>query len=86
MLLYRLGVVPMFLFSGAFFPISQLPTPLEWVARLLPLTSGVDLLRDLVLGTPELGPDLLYIAYLALWVLAGFWLADRRLARRLGDG
>ncbi|HZG97466.1 MAG TPA: ABC transporter permease [Nocardioidaceae bacterium] len=86
MLLYRLGVVPMFLFSGAFFPISQLPTVLEWVARVLPLTSGVELLRDLVLGTPDLGRDLLYVAYLALWVLAGFWLADRRLARRLGDG
>jgi lipooligosaccharide transport system permease protein len=86
MLLYRLGVVPMFLFSGAFFPVSQLPTALEWLARALPLTSGVELLRDLVLGTPDLGRDLLYVAYLALWVLAGFRLADRRLARRLGDG
>jgi lipooligosaccharide transport system permease protein len=86
MLLYRLGVVPMFLFSGAFFPVSQLPTALEWLARLLPLTSGVELLRDLVLGTPELAVDLVYVGYLALWVLGGFWLADRRLARRLGDG
>ena len=86
MLLYRLGVVPMFLFSGAFFPVSQLPPALEWLARVLPLTSGVELLRDLVLGTPELGADLLHVAYLALWVLGGFWLADRRLARRLGDG
>jgi hypothetical protein len=56
------------------------------LARALPLTSGVELLRDLVLGTPDLGRDLLYVAYLALWVLAGFRLADRRLARRLGDG
>ena len=86
MLLYRLGVVPMFLFSGAFFPVSQLPIALEWMARVLPLTSGVELLRDLVLGTPDLGRDLLYVAYLTLWVLAGFWLADRRLAKRLGDG
>ena len=86
MLLYRLGVVPMFLFSGAFFPISQLPRGLEELARLLPLHSGVELLRDLVVGTPELVPDLLHVGYLALWVLGGFMLADRQLARRLGYG
>jgi lipooligosaccharide transport system permease protein len=86
MLLYRLGVVPMFLFSGAFFPVSQLPQALEWLARLLPLYHGVELVRGLVLGVPELWPDLLHVAYLGVWVVGGFLLADRQLARRLGDG
>ena len=35
----------MFLFSGAFFPISNLPPVLEWLARLTPLWHGVDLTR-----------------------------------------
>jgi len=84
MLLYRLGVVPMFLFSGAFFPVAQLPDPLQWLAELLPLYHGVELVRGLVLGTPEVWPDLLHVAYLLAWLLVGFWLADRQLARRLG--
>ncbi len=86
MLLYRLGVVPMFLFSGAFFPVSQLPGVLEQLAQVLPLYHGVELVRGLTLGRPELWPDVLHLAYLAAWLLAGWWLADRRLARRLGDG
>ncbi len=84
MLLFRLGVIPMFLFSGAFFPIDQLPDPLQWLAQVLPLYHGVELVRGLVLGTAELGPDLLSVAYLGAWLLGGFWLADRLLARRLG--
>ena len=84
MLFYRLGVVPMFLFSGAFFPVSQLPDPLEWLAQLLPLYHGVELVRDLTLGTPGLGADLLHAGYLALWCAVGLRLADRALTRRLG--
>lgn len=84
MLFYRLGVVPMFLFSGAFFPVSQLPDPLEWLAQLMPLYHGVELVRDLTLGTPDLLAELLHIGYLALWCAVGFVLADRALTRRLG--
>lgn len=84
MLLYRLGVVPMFLFSGAFFPVQQLPDPLQWLAQLMPLYHGVELVRGLVLGSPEAWPDLLHVAYLLVWLVVGCWLADRALARRLG--
>ncbi|MDQ3105795.1 MAG: ABC transporter permease [Actinomycetota bacterium] len=83
MLLYRVGVVPMFLFSGAFFPVSQLPDALEWLARLMPLYHGVELVRGLVLGTPELLGDLGHVGYLGVWCVGGFVLADRILARRL---
>ena len=86
MLLFRLGVIPMFLFSGAFFPISQLPDPLQWLAEVMPLYHGVELVRGLVLGTGELGPQLLHAGYLGCWLLGGFWLADRMLTRRLSDG
>ncbi len=85
MLLFRLGVIPMFLFSGAFFPVSQLPDLLRWLAQVLPLYHGVELLRGLVLGTPDLSADLFHVAYLAAFVAVGFWLADRGFARRLGQ-
>ena len=43
--LFRLGVFPLFLFSGAFFPIANLGTVGEWVAQLTPLWQGVNLSR-----------------------------------------
>ena len=52
-LIFRLGMIPLFLFSGAFFPISNLGPVMEWVARLTPLWQGVDLTRMLVLGTVD---------------------------------
>lgn len=80
---FRFLIVPMFLFSGTFFPISQLPDWLEAVAVLTPLWHGVELCRDLALGTPELLPSLGHIAYLALWIGVGFWWALRTFTRRL---
>lgn len=80
---FRLGVIPMFLFSGAFFPIANLPGWLEWVARLTPLWHGVDLTRTLTLGTLEAGPVLLHLAYLLVVAAAGYLWAVRRLTRRL---
>src|SRR5207244_2977451 len=49
-LVFRLGVIPLFLFSGVFFPISQLPTGLRVVAYATPLWHGVNLCRSLTLG------------------------------------
>ncbi len=47
---YRFGLVPLFLFSGTFFPISQLPGWLEPLAWVTPLWHGVELCRDLATG------------------------------------
>ena len=44
-MLFRLGVFPLFLFSGAFFPVANLGEVGEWVARLTPLWHGVNLSR-----------------------------------------
>ena len=43
--LFRLGVFPLFLFSGAFFPVANLGDVGEWVAKLTPLWHGVNLSR-----------------------------------------
>lgn len=45
-----LGLTPMFLFSGVFFPLSQLPEPIRIIAWFSPLTHAVDLQRALALG------------------------------------
>jgi lipooligosaccharide transport system permease protein len=82
-LIYRLLVVPLFLFSGAFFPISNLSAPLEWVARLTPLWHGVDLTRMLVLDQVRPGLAVVHLVYLVVLCLVGWWLAVWRLDKRL---
>ena len=82
-MIFRFGVVPAFLFSGAFFPVSQLPDWIEWLAYLSPLWHGVELSRDLSLGTVEVLPALGSLAYLAVWFVVGTWLAVRGMTRRL---
>jgi lipooligosaccharide transport system permease protein len=81
-LIYRLGVMPMFLFSGAFFPISNLDEPLQWVAKLTPLWHGVELCRMGALGVWDLSM-LVHVAYLCLFAGVGLWWGVRRLSRRL---
>jgi lipooligosaccharide transport system permease protein len=82
-LVFRLGLLPMFLFSGVFFPVTQLPDGVEWLAYLTPLWHGVALSRDLSLGSVPLGPAAGHLAYIAVWAVAGTWLALRGLTRRL---
>ena len=83
LLVYRLGILPMVLFSGAFFPISQLPTAIMWLAYLTPIWHGVDLARGLTTGTATWLPALGHIAYLLVWFLVGWCLAVTGFARRL---
>jgi lipooligosaccharide transport system permease protein len=81
-LIYRLGVMPMFLFSGAFFPVENLSEPLEWVARLTPLWHGVELCRMSSLEDWR-SVALLHIGYLVALSALGARLAVRRLTGRL---
>lgn len=80
---YRFVVLPMSLFSGAFFPVAQLPVGIEQVAYVTPLWHGVDLCRDLALEEAALAPSLGHVAYLALWLVGGYVLAVRFYVRRL---
>lgn len=82
-MIFRFGVIPAFLFSGAFFPVSQLPNWIEWLAYVSPLWHGVELSRDLSLSTVEVLPALGNLAYLAAWFAVGTWFAVRRLHDRL---
>jgi lipooligosaccharide transport system permease protein len=81
--LSRFVIVPMFMFSGTFFPIDELPGALEPIAYATPLWHGVDLARELSLGTAGVGSALLHVGYLGLWVLAGTAVAATTFRRRL---
>jgi lipooligosaccharide transport system permease protein len=75
----NLAIVPLFLFSATFFPLSRYPDALEWVIRCTPLYQGVALERGLILGDIR-WTLLLNAAYLA----AMGWVGVRVAARRLG--
>jgi lipooligosaccharide transport system permease protein len=79
----RFGIIPMFLFSGTFYPISQLPTAFEWIAYLTPLWHGVELCRTLCLGTAGFFASLGHVLYLSAWFVVGARLAARAFAKRL---
>jgi lipooligosaccharide transport system permease protein len=81
--IFRFGILPMFLFSGTFFPASSLPRPLEVMAWLTPLWHGVTLCRDLTLGDISLGHDLMHLGYLLAFVTAGLLAARLTYRRRL---
>ena len=63
--IYRVALVPLFLFSGAFFPITNLPPVMQWLAVATPLWHGVDLTRMLTLGDVDAWPALVHVAYLS---------------------
>jgi lipooligosaccharide transport system permease protein len=75
--LFRFAIMPMFLFSGTFFPVTRLPHGLRELAYATPLWHGVDEFRHLTLGTPSLGSSALHVGYLLLWVAVGVWVARR---------
>jgi lipooligosaccharide transport system permease protein len=82
-MIFRFGVVPAFLFSGAFFPVSQLPDWIEWLAYVSPLWHAVDLARNLSLGTVNPWLALVNVVYLLAWFVGGAWLAVRGFTRKL---
>jgi lipooligosaccharide transport system permease protein len=71
---FTLVLTPMTFLSGVYFPIDQLPPWLQAVAKVLPLSAAVDLVRPLVIGqwpTDAWRPLLVLLAYAA----AGYYIA-----------
>mgnify|MGYP000247531303 CR=1 FL=1 len=81
--LYRFGLVPLFLFSGTFFPVSQLPAWLEPVAWATPLWHGVALCRDLAAGDVPVAGTALHVGYLLALLVAGATVAVQGCRRTL---
>lgn len=81
---FRFIINPLFLFSGTFFPLTQLPDAVQWIAALTPLYHGVALVRGAVLAEPAfLGAWPLHIGYLVVMLAIGWTVAHRLLRRRL---
>ncbi len=76
------AVMPMFLFSATFAPLSAYPDPVAWLARVLPLYHGVALIRGLTTGAVS-GVLLVHVLYLVAIGATAFWVATRRLEAKL---
>ena len=83
--IFRFLIQPLFLFSGTFFPIEQLPAFLQPVAWLTPIYHGVALARGLALGTAFENPAIFVVhaVVLVAFVVVGMWLVIRLFERRL---
>jgi len=80
--LVQLVVLPMFLFSGTFFPLSAYPAPLQLVVELTPLYHAVALERAVTLGAFSPG-NLVDASYLLVMGLIGLAIVGRRIDRLL---
>lgn len=81
--IFRFGMIPLFLFSGTFFPITQLPAWIRPIAYATPLWHGVALCRALNLGTADVVGALGHIGYLVAIVALGLVAGQRTYRRRL---
>lgn len=81
-MIFRLGVLPMTLFSGAFFPVERLPDGVEALVWISPLFHGTELVRGLTTGSP--GPvDAVHLAILVGLTVVGVALARLTYRRRV---
>lgn len=80
---FRFVVVPMSLFAGTFFPITQLPAWLRPLAWVTPMWHGTELARAAEFGPLAWGPALAHVGYLVALFVVGTLLAGHRFRVRL---
>jgi lipooligosaccharide transport system permease protein len=83
-LVQRFVFMPMFLFSGTFFPLTNLPIWLQWIGWISPLWHATELGRMTSFGAP-VDPLMLavHVIYLLVLAVVGYVLAGRIFTRRL---
>ncbi|MCU1567210.1 MAG: ABC-type multidrug transport system, permease component [Pseudarthrobacter sp.] len=84
-LVMRFIVMPLFLFSGTFFPLDSLPLAVRWIGWISPIWHGTELGRVFTYGYPE--PPLLTVLHVLVLVglaVAGWFLTRRQFAVRMG--
>lgn len=79
----RLGIVPLFLFSGTFFPIEQLPSWAQPLSMASPLWHGAELCRAATTGSVSWGAAVVHVLVLSACVAAGWVAGTRAFTRRL---
>lgn len=71
-------MLPMFLFSATFYPLTVYPEPIQWMIQALPLWHGVELVRGLTTGV--VGPAMLvHVAYYLVMIVIGMVFTTKRL-------
>jgi lipooligosaccharide transport system permease protein len=80
--LVQLALLPLFLFSTTFYPLSEYSPEVQVLVEITPLYQGVELVRALTTGAVD--PEILgHVAYLAAMAAIALLIATRRLERRL---
>lgn len=74
----QLVMLPMFLFSGTFFPLTIYPEPIQWFIQALPLWQAIELIRGLTLGIMNIAM-LSHVLYFVAMVIGGLYFTTRRL-------
>ncbi|MFJ4026951.1 ABC transporter permease [Paenarthrobacter sp. NPDC089989] len=71
-------LLPMFLFSATFYPLSVYPQPIQWFIQAMPLWHGVELLRQISVGvfTPATA---IHVGYYLVMIVLGIMLTTGRL-------
>jgi len=88
--IFRFGIMPLFLFSGTFYPVESLPAVLQPLAWLTPLYHGVVLARGLSLGTIGVAPTIpgavVHLAVILGFIVVGAFFAVRLISAKLVRG
>ena len=71
-------MLPMFLFSATFYPLSVYPEPIQWLIQALPLWHGVELVRGLTTGAVDAGL-LVHVGYYVVMIVVGMVFTTKRL-------
>lgn len=80
----RFVMMPMFLFSGTFYPLSTLPLYVRWIGWISPLWHSTELGRWVSYGHSISGGVIaVHFLYLSLWIVLGLKLAQARFEKRL---
>jgi lipooligosaccharide transport system permease protein len=83
-MIMRFGITPMFLFSGTFFPLTELPGYLQWLGWISPLWHGTELGRVFAYGYVEpFWLTIVHVLYLAVLTAVGWKATQAVVTRRL---
>ena len=85
-LVQRFIVMPLFLFSGTFFPLDTLPLAVRWIGWISPVWHGTELGRVFTYGMDQ-DPllTLIHVVYLVATAAAGWMLVRRQFVKRMGS-
>jgi lipooligosaccharide transport system permease protein len=80
----RFIMMPLFLFSGTFYPLEQMPVFLQWIGWISPLWHATDLGRLLTYGSDvSVEMVIVHLTYMLVMLVVGLFFAFRNYSKRL---